>query len=191
MADLISLDEIKSYMGGQQELAEHDDLLQLLAGVLEDALQSETGQTFAAGGSVTDEPHDGSGTSYLYLNRPPVSLSAAIKVGQDPTSPDATIDTSYIVVDPDQWRLIYKNNCRFVRGTRNIFVSYTAAANLPDRAKMAIAEGVAYLFRRRGREHITADSLGEFGTISMLSSRMDFLPMWRKAVSHLQREAFA
>lgn len=189
MSDLITLQEIKSYMGDQAP--ENDEVLQSLAAAVENSLQEQTGQTFAVGGSVSDEPHDGSGKPILYLDRPPVSLSAAIKVGQDLSSPDSTIATTDVVVDPEQWRLIYKNGYRFVRGIRNIFVSYTADDNLPEVAKAAVAEAVAFLYQRRGREHISADSLGEFGSISMLSSRMDFLPMWQRAVKQLRRKFFA
>jgi hypothetical protein len=185
VADLLTLDDLKSYLGNQD--SDHDAFLDLMLDVVETMLEGKTGQNFAAGGAVTDEPQDGKGTPWLYLDRPPSAVSA-IKVGQDVSDPDDTIDVADIVVDQANSRLIYLNSRIFPKGIRNIFVTYTAAENLPALAKAAVMEGTTYLYRRRGREHITGESLGELGTINLMNARLERLPVWQAAIMELSPE---
>lgn len=186
MADLVTLAEVKAYIGIADE-DKHDDLLDELIETVESLLELETDQTFTSTTAVTDEAHDGSGKDVLYLDRTPTALTAAVKVGQDSSDPDSTIPTTDIVVDQANNRIIYKDGRVFRRGRRNIFVSYTATENLPRLAKDAVRQAVAFIYRSRGREHIRGASLNELGTIDQFGVMLDRLPIWQKAVAHYRR----
>jgi hypothetical protein len=188
MPDLVTIDDAKSYLG--DEASDNDEALELLLETVIEILEDRTGQKFLKGGdTVADEPHNGSGTSYLTLNRPASSVTS-VKIGQDVSSPDDTLVVSDLVVDTESQRLIYLKGGTFTFGVRNVFVTYVAADNLPMIARAAVLEATAYLYHRRGKEHVTAESIGEFGTMNMLNAKLDFLPIWRKAVTKLRRWAF-
>lgn len=187
MSTLVTLRDFKAYLGDTSD--DIDEIAQSVLDHVEEALADQTGQTFANTASVTDEPHDGNDRDFLYLKRPPTALTADIKVGQDSSDPVMTIPTTDIIVDQDNSRIIYKNGLRFPRGRRNIFVSYTAADNLPSIALLAVKEAGAFLYRRIGKEHVASESFLDLGQINMQSVRFDFLPAWRQAVSSLRRYA--
>ena len=187
-AELANLDDLKDYLPRSEP--GDDAILQPLLDMLEGLLEDETGQLFTVGAAIIDDPHDGKGTSILSLNRPPVTVDAAIKVGQILASPDATIPAADIIVDQAEMRLIYKGAAIFTEGIRNIFVTWTAADNLPSLAKAAILEATAFIYHRRGGEHVRGRSEGELGSIQLISSQLRFLPIWQKARGSLKRYSF-
>ncbi len=80
-------------------------------------------------------------------------------------------------------RIIYEGGFRFPKGRRNIFVSYTALSSIITAAKGPVMEATAYLYRRRGREHIRGASINEFGSLDMFGADLLRLPMVREFLS--------
>ncbi len=189
MADLVTLAEVKEFIGITEE-TRHDAVLKDLIDMVEELLEAETGQTFTTTTAITDEPHDGSGNDVLYLDRRPTALTADVKIGQDPNDPDTTIAQADVTVDQPNNRIIYEGGLSFPSGRRNIFVSYTATENVPALAAAAVKEATAFLYRRRGREHISGASINEFGSLDMFAALLDRLPIWQKALRHY-RPVFA
>ena len=120
-AELADLDDLKDFL--PREEPGDDAILQPLLDMIEELLESKTGKNFTIGGAIVDEPHDGSGTNRLRLDSPPLTIDAAIKVGEVLASPDSTIPAADIIVDQARRRITYQGNRIFRRGTRNIFVS--------------------------------------------------------------------
>lgn len=185
MSVLVTLPELKGYLG-DKITGDFDVLLETILDHAEEVLADDTGQIFAAAGAVTDEPRNGSGDSFLRLKRPPNTLDAGVKFGQDSTDPVSTIAASEFIVDGDKRRIIYQSGV-FPQGIRNVFVSYTALENLPTVTRLAILEFSAFLFQRRGLEHVTGTSFPDAGSISTVAARVRFLPAWGQAVAKLQQ----
>lgn len=187
MANLLTLADFKTHIGYTK--TDVDSLLQSYLDAAESLLSEATGQTFAAAGAVTDEAHSGSGDSELYLSRPASSITS-IKVSalSNPTSPDYTIPTSDVRIDPaNAHRLVRVANGIFPEGLYNIFVSYNAAANLPEIAKQAVREAAEMMWRVRGRVHVSGDSLGDLGSETLIAQeRLWQLPTWVDAVRILR-----
>ncbi len=186
--ELADLDDLKDWL--PREEPGDDVVLQPLLDTVEELLERKTGKNFTIGGAVTDEPHDGSGTNELRLDRPPVTVDAAIKVGEVVASPDSTIPVVDIIVVQEEFRLTYEGGRTFKKGRRNIFVTYTAAEYLPTIAKRGVCELSAMIYRRRGAEHLRGQSIGELGSVALIASRLEFLPMWREAVRELRLDWF-
>ncbi len=187
MADLTNLAEVKAFIGISDQ-DDHDAVLTQIMDAVETILESHTGQTFtSATTNITDEAHDGNGKDVMYLDRAPTALTAAVKIGQDSSDADTTIDTGDIIVDQANNRIIREGGLVFPRGRRNIFVSYTPAANVPHLAKMAVIQGTAYIYRTRGREHIKGASINEFGSLDMFGTSLAKQTFWQEAVAELRR----
>ena len=178
--ELANLDDLKDWIPRGEP--GDDAVLQPLLDMVEALLERKTGKNFTVAATIVDEPHDGTGTSFLKVDSPPVTVDAAIKVGQVVATPDSTIAAADIIVDQVKRRLIYDGRRLFKRGTRNIFVSYTSAENLPAIEKAAVLEVTAFIYNRRGVEHLRSQSIGELGTASLIASNLEFLPLWRAAL---------
>lgn len=186
--ELADLDDLKDWL--PRDEPGDDAILQPLLDTVEELLESKTGKNFTAAGAVTDEPRDGSGTNKLRLARPPVTVDAAIKVGEVVASPDSTIPVADIIVVQEKFQLTYEGGRIFKKGERNIFVTYTAAEHLPSIAKRGILELAAFIYRRRGAEHLRGQSIGELGSMALIATRLEFLPLWREAVHELRLDWF-
>ncbi len=178
--ELANLDDLKDWIPRGEP--GDDAVLQPLLDMIEELLESKTGKNFTVAATIVDEPHDGTGTPFLKVDSPPVTVDAAIKVGEVLASPDSTIPAADIIVDQVRRRITYQGNRLFKRGTRNIFVSYTSAENLPATDKAAVLEATAFVYNRRGVEHLRSQSIGDLGNAALISSNLEFLPLWRAAL---------
>jgi len=180
MADLATVADLESWL--QIKSGSETATLTRILDSVEDLLERLTGQTFAASGAVTDELHDGTGSILLWVDRP-VQSWTSVKIGTDPSNPDETVtDQSAIIADGR--RLMRRDGKVFTLGVMNVRVTYTAASNLPELAKLAVLEAGAYMYRRRGKEHVRSMAQGEFGNFSLMAE-LDKLPIWSKAVATL------
>lgn len=192
-AELAAPADLQNWVGRAEDFTgEYQDILD----ALEELLEELTGQVFTASTTaIADEPHDGMGLKWLYLRRPVDSgQDVTVKVSSiaDTTNPDQTIPAADIQVDArNNRRIIRVQNGVFPRGNYNLFVSYTPLANLPSRAKQAMQEAGAFLVNRKGKEHESGASVGEFGNIALLEAELNKLPAWRNAVSTLAVWDFA
>lgn len=192
MADLVSLDDFKEYIGYRK--SDKDAVLQAILDAVEEHLEDETDQIFSAAGSVSNETLSGNGTAVLYLRRPASSLTS-IKVSaiSDVANPDYTIPTSEVRIDPTHaQRLIRVQNGVFPRGILNVFVSYEAAENLPKPAIEAVKDAAAMVWRGRGSEHVVSESLGDLGSqVLEVQQYFNRRPLWNAAVARLRGSVVA
>lgn len=184
MADLATVADLKSDM--LLSGTEHDIVLAEALDKAEAMLEGDVGDTFRAGGAVADEPHDGNAMDILYLLRPADSTVAiTVKIGQLVADPDEELSSADDELRVDGRRLIRVDGGVFCGGVRNVFVTYTAEDYLPTVARAAVLECAAFLYHRIGKEHITSETIGEFGSIAV-SARHDRQPAWRQAVQELR-----
>jgi hypothetical protein len=96
---------------------------------------------------------------------------------------------SEVRIDPVYPRRLVRIGGVFPVGLYNLFVTYTAAENRPAIAIEAVKEAAALLWRLRGKEHISSESLGDLGsqTLTEIDRRLWALPMWRAAVEQLRK----
>lgn len=193
MPDLVTLAEFKDHLSYKK--TDLDTLLTAILDAAEDHLENETGQVFAGSGTVTDEARLGRGTNVLYLRRPASSITT-IKVSAlgNVASPDYTIPTADVLLDPENGRrLIRVQNGVFPTARRNVFnvfVTYAAAANLPNVAKEAVKERGELWYRRRGREHVQSESLGDLGSQTLFTG-FERGPRWDAAIAALRTSVAA
>lgn len=191
MPTLVSAGDFHKYLGDDSPEGQGDVTAHILTRV-EDLLERETGRTFVESGSVTEEPQDGTGMDYLYLDRPVTSLTEVL-VGYDPNDPDETLDTFPDDVQVDgthTFRIVRRDGGVFPSGSANIHVTYDHDAYTPEVAKQAVLEAAAYLYRRRGKEHQAGASVGEFGSMQLVAL-FSKLPMWTRATNVLNRRMVA
>lgn len=183
-AVLATLTEVKRYLGVKSSSAQDfpdvstfETYLQELMDNVEALLEAECGVTFASAASISNEPHDGTGTEVLYANYP-VGTLTSVKIGIDATAPDETLTTIPDDIDSNG-RQVLRRGGVWPAGRKNVYLTYTSADYKPEVAKQALYEGVAFLYRRRGKEHVSSTTLGELGSMEA-ASRFDFLPAWMR-----------
>lgn len=190
----MTLAELKTYL--RYNKTDQDTPLQAILDAVEDHLEDETGQVFAASGTVTDEKRSGRGTNVLYLRRPATSITT-IKVSPiGDVSTTETIPVADVAIDPENARRIIRNqNGGFPTARANVFNlfwTYAAAANLPNIAKEAVKEAAALVYRLRGSEHVISESLGDLGSqVLEVERRFGRLPMWDAAIAGLRTSVVA
>lgn len=187
--------EFKTFLGLQG--SGEDASLALYLENTEAILATETGRAFADsddGAEYTDEPYDGSGSGVLYLVRRAASVTS-VKIGVRVATPDATVEADDLAVDAK--RLVRLDGGRFPCGVRNVFVTYTgetvdqlSASDLAI-ARAGLLEGAAFLWRRRGREHVTSETQIDLAVSVSLVAQMERLPAWQRAVNALRDPVFA
>ena len=109
----------------------------------------------------------------------PVDTLTSVKVGIDPTDADETLTSQPDCVDFTGQRVINREGI-WPRGVKNLYATYVGLAYLPEIAKQALYEGVAFMYRRRGIEHVSSRTIGEFGSIEA-AALFSKLPAWRMA----------
>lgn len=198
-AVLADLTDLKRYlgisstsMGEFTDTSNFDTFLQGLLDNVESMLEGECGVEFAAGATITDEPHDGTGTDVVYSDHP-IDTLTSVKIGIDPDNPDSEYTAQPTDIDFTGSRVLLRGGVGagetyydvFPRGRKNVYISYTSLAYAPSIAQQAVFEAVAFLYRRRGHEHVTATSVGELGSLQP-AARFDFLPAWTRCVAQLR-----
>jgi hypothetical protein len=174
-ADLVSVAEVKLWLGIPAIDISQDTFLSDLADRVEAILEQVKRRTYQASGSIT-VTLDGSGVPWLWLERPVQTLTT-VKIGLDATSPDETLTPGPRTVVAQGRRLYRQDGSIFPRGIANVQVSYTAADQLDKDAKQAVLEGVAFAYRMRGSEDAMTESVGAFA--HGLRHQFEQLPSWQ------------
>lgn len=168
MADLVTVAELKTYLGDAP--ASSDDAL--LAALLDNVEALFESATLRAPGSYTaadsdrTEVLDGTGSSRIYLAYP-IDVITSIKLGYNSAAPTETIDPTnkLVVVWGNGSRVITRTDGgRFgkLRQPRYIEVVYDHLGDLPADAKLAILDVAAAAYRQRGSEGMKSETLGSF-----------------------------
>lgn len=193
MAYLVSLPEVKLYIGDAPASADDALLTEIIANV-QSVFEAETGRspgTYVAAGTARTEYRDGNGSCHLYLDYPVVALTS-VKLGFDPAVPDETLtvsDKKVIVFSSDSRRLSRTDGGKFgIAGQpRYVQVVYDYGADLPDSAKLAIKSVVAQAYRRRGSEEVKSETIGSFYSRTMIDELATLDPFWQIAVNNNRR----
>jgi hypothetical protein len=166
MADLASVAMLEEYLGETD-----DGTFEALLNRVEAALEAACGRTdrpFTAAleeDAEITETHDGTGTSTLYLRYPVMAISA-IAIGEIPSAPAETLDPedAAVVSWVEGSRKVVRRNgyWSWPQCSRVIHVTYAHAGDLPDEAVQAVLVEAARIWRQRGGEDVTAESIGGY-----------------------------
>jgi hypothetical protein len=161
-------------------------VLDTLLTELEALMARETGRTFLPAATGLTEVVDGTGQRFVYVSRPIATLTT-IKIGNDFSQAWDSLDctnSNVVIVDPTFPRKIdRRDGAIFWRGHGNVQVVYDSAAYLPADCKLALLEAVAFLYRRRGSEDVTAQYI--FRTMNQtMRQGLDELPTWNRVVAN-------
>lgn len=190
MADLVSLAELKTYLGDAPASSD-DALLTALLNDVEALFESATLRPpgfYKAGDDIT-EVKDGTGTARIYLDYPIAEDGlTSIKLGYNSASPDETLNVGSraVVVYGEGSRVISRvDGGKFGRlgQSRYVEVTYEHADNLPADAKLAIKSVCAAAYRRRGSEEARSETAGSFYSRTMLDDVASGDPFWKVAVA--------
>lgn len=167
MSDLVTLTELKDYLGDAPATADDDLLTELIANV-QALFAADCGRSVD---SFVDEDsqvevHDGTGSAQLFLDHPIVALTS-VKLGYNSSAPDETLSVT------DKTVLVYGAGDRVIRRVdggcfglagqpRFIEVAYDNAADIPENAKLAIKEVIASVYRSRGSDGMKSETVGSF-----------------------------
>jgi len=204
MAHLVSLGEFAAFLG-----EEPDESAGPLLEVVEATLEAQCGRSdrpFQSRQVDRQESQDGNGRSVLYLDYPIESLTI-LTVGLDPANLELDLDTADAAVTTETQgtrkvlllsgtrTLLYHVGSRRVhrldggffgyRGTPgDVYVKYTAEADQPEDASLAVLHAAAVIYRQRGIEEAISESSG--GYRSELAKAFEGDPIWRQAVERHQ-----
>ena len=153
---------------------------------LEALMQRETGRLFLPAATGLVETVDGTGQKYVYVSRPVAALTTII-IGLNFAQPWDSLncaDPDVVIVNPTFPRRIdRRDGAVFWRGHGNVQVTYNAAAYLPADCTAALLEAVAFVYRRRGSEDVTAQYI--FRTMNQtMRQGLDELPLWDRVVNN-------
>lgn len=190
MPDLVSLSELKSFLGDTP--AADDALLTDILEHVEAMFEGETGRAaipFVAGANRT-EVRDGTGDAALYLDYP-ISTLTSVKVGYDPADPVETLDVAdknVVTFSAGSRRITRTDGGKFgwARQPRYVQVVYTHQSELPEDAQLAVKSVCAIAYRRRGAEDATRESSGGYSR-DLVQDVAASDPFWARAVAAHQR----
>jgi hypothetical protein len=187
MPDLVTLSELKTYLGNAPASADDALLTQLLDDVealFESATLRAPGWYTAAALDAT-VVLDGTGSTRLYLPYP-IAAITSITLGYDTLE---TLDHTSRAV------LVYGVGSRVVTRTdggwfgtvgqaRYVEVVYDHLGNLPEDAKLAIKSVVSSVYRNRGSEGMKSETVGSFYSYTRddLATATATDPFWQQAV---------
>lgn len=169
MPTLVTLAEMKTYLGDAPASA--DDTL--LAQLLDDVEALFASATLRAPGFYTAasdliEVLNGTGSSRLYLTYPLAEDGLiSVKLGYNSASPTETLNVANGVTLAwgEGSRVISRvDGGKFgcVGQSRYVTVEYEHLGNAPADAKLAIKEVVASVYRNRGSEGMRSETVGSF-----------------------------
>lgn len=169
MSSIVTLPEMKTYLGDAPASAD-DALLQQLLDDVEALFESATLRPIGWYAAESDrvEVLDGTGTSRLYLAYPIAEDGlTSVKLGYNSAAPNETLAVANknILVWGEGSRLITRvDGGTFGRlgQPRYVTVEYERQGNAPDDAKLAIKEVVASVYRNRGSEGMQSETVGSF-----------------------------
>lgn len=183
---LVSLDSLKAFAGISGNA--HDTVLQSILDSVEDFFCQQCSRApFAIAASGRTEVHDGTGTHELWLEYPASSLTS-VALGYDPLTPDETLDVSdpsVIVAAGARLSRVDGGTFGFAGAPLYVRVTYNASADLPQDAALAIVRAATAVFRQRGSEDASRESLG--GVTTDFSRITESDPVWTSAVQAHRR----
>lgn len=187
-AVLVTVEDLESHLG--LEAGTDAELLQTLADAGEAMFLAACGRSrrpFLAAAASRTELHDGTGTGALWLDYPVGDASTiTLTVGTDHTDPDETLDVDDLVIAVGSREVRRLEACSTGTGfgaldrPGRVRVTYTAQAEAPADAALAITRVCAALYWQRGAEGTRSERAGAISTDYAAIAESD--PVWRAAV---------
>lgn len=193
-AVLVSLPDQLDFLGGDVPATE-EPIVQAIIDHVEDLFLKQTNRHERPFLATTDttarvEVKDGTGSDVLLLDYNISALATDITLGRDTADLDETL--TYNDVDEVVWvagkRMIQRTDGGVwgaAGSPRYVRVTYKAAADLPEMPQLAIKRIVAQIYRQRGSEDASTESVGGFYSRSMAKFGREFVdddPIWLFAV---------
>jgi hypothetical protein len=178
--DLISLADVKAYLGG--DLQSNDDaVLSRLITAASAFIVTACSRPIAQ--QAFTETYDGKGNGRLYLRQTPVASVASLTID------DIAVEQATVPGEPG-WRLngnvILLFGHWFHRSLANVTVTYTAGyATPPADIVEAVAELVGLRYRGRDRLGKTSESMGGMATTSY--AQKDVSPFIASVIARYSR----
>jgi hypothetical protein len=187
MADLLTLTELKTYLG--VTVTTDDTLLTQLLNDVEALFESATLRppgSYTAGDERT-EVLSGTGTQNLWLAYP-IAEDGLLSVSIGYTTSAESLDLSNIVYGEGSRVITRIDGGVFgtVGQPRYVTVVYEHQGNLPEDAKLAIKSVVASIYRNRGSEGMRSETVGSFYSYTRddIASATASDPFWQTAVEN-------
>jgi hypothetical protein len=197
MPDLVSLADLKTYLGDAPASSD-DGLLTDLLDSVEAMLERASGREVGAFREAEDERTevlDGTGSCDLYLEYP-IRTVASIKLGFNVSSPVETLDPAdktVIVYGAGSRRISRVDGGTFGRvgSPRYVQVVYASRDDIPDDARLAVMSVCARAYRRRGSEEAKSETTGAYSLTSLAEAAIADDPFWAAAVGNNTRLSLA
>lgn len=192
MSDLVTLDELKLYLGDAPASSD-DVLLQALLDDIEAFFESATLRApgyYTAAATGRTEVHDGTGSKRLYLDYP-IDVLTSVKLGHDSAAPLETLNVAdkSVIVWGQGSRVISRvarwGRFGCVGDPRYVEVVYDHLGNLPEDAKLAIKSVASSVYRNRGSEGMKSETVGSFYSYTRedITAATASDPFWAAAVA--------
>lgn len=189
--ELVPIAELHAFLGLSEAEIAADEVLESLTDQVQAIFERACGRDdrpFQGPEEGRVEIRDGSGSPALWLDYAPSAVTE-ILLGHDSADPDETLDAddkSVVVWGTSSRRIQRVDGHWFgaLGAPRYVQVTYDAAEDLPDAAKLAVMAGVAYVWRRRGSEEASAERIGAYETqlLNDLSSNVIAEPTWMQGI---------
>lgn len=179
---LISLDEVKKFIGMSGSTSNTDDLLEDLIDRVSTIFESCMDRNILSR-SYT-EFHNGNGATVLYPRQPKITTISGIwdDYNWEYTDDDIIDTDNYKVID--ETHIVFKN-ISLNNYTANIKITYTAGyTSTPDDLKQICISEVARIYKNRNQVDILSKSLSD-GSVSLYAQ--DFLPLTLKILNRYRR----
>jgi hypothetical protein len=192
-AVLVTLAEFETFLGGT--VAAESTLRQALLDDVEAMFVAECGRQhapFSAALTNRTEKQKATGSPTLVLDYPVADLDAVV-LGFNSGSPDETLDpddTDELIWEVGKHTVTRVDGGRFGRFGDPAYchVTYDTVADLPDDASLAVKRVAAAVYRQRGSEDASSETIG--GQAVSLASVAASDPVWVAAVANHRRSAF-
>lgn len=171
------------------------EVLQQLIAATQAAFEREAGRTrvpFQDAATGRTEVHAGTGSTLLVLDYPIAALTS-VKLGFNASAPDETLsvsDPTVLVFGLGERTLERVDGGLFGEygRPRSVHVTYNTQADLPTDVALAIKRVVAQLYRQRGSEDATQESVDGYArTLADLTAKDS---VWARTVLQHQRVTF-
>jgi hypothetical protein len=182
--DLVSIDDVKAYLGGDLQ-SNDDSVLTRLITAASAFFTTACGNPILARSYV--ELYDGKGSTRLYLRNTPVIAVTSVAIDEVP------IPASIAVADPgwvQNGNVIILFGYWFSRGYANVAVSYQAGyAATPADVAEAVIELVGLRYRGKDRLGKASESMGGIATTSY--TQKDVSPFVQSVITRYMRANLA
>lgn len=190
---LVEQTEVVEYLGiAEEKYSNALEQLRLSTIGLFERLCDRAHAPFSDAIAARTEVHDGTGSDSLWLDYPIATLTS-VKIGRNPATPDETVtvgDVDVLAVDVGARRVVRVDGGEFgeLDAPRVVHVTYDTADDLPADAQLAVLRVIAQVYRQRGSEDASSETVSGYARTMANLAAQDAL--WLAAVTAHKRGVF-